>query len=104
MREEIEAAVHFVGRVIVSSHSSSVSHFSEFKIKLSKVLQDKFQGHWHIDVPGKGQGFRSIRIHPTEPLDPVLREAAEQSKFSVTYLHIPVELTVWVDPKDVSCR
>lgn len=104
MKAEIEAAVHFVGRVIVSSTKDSISSFSEFKNELSKVMEERFKGHWHDDSPLKGQGYRSIRIHPTEPLDPVLSQAARKSKFSFTHLRIPVELTVWVDPKDVSCR
>ncbi|KAL8563677.1 hypothetical protein ACOMHN_035411 [Nucella lapillus] len=104
MKGEIEAAVHFVGRVIVSSTKDSISSFSEFKDELSKVMERRFKGHWHDDSPLKGQGYRSIRIHPTEPLDPVLSQAAVKSKFSCTHLRIPVELTVWVDPKDVSCR
>ncbi|XP_076457953.1 uncharacterized protein LOC143291753 [Babylonia areolata] len=104
MREEIEAAVHFVGRVITSSNSDPISSFSEFKSELSKVMEERFKGHWHDDSPGKGQGYRSIRFHPTDVLDPVLSQAAVQSKFSITYLRIPVELTMWVDPKDVSCR
>lgn len=103
MREEIDAAVHFMGRVI-SASNATVGNFSKFKSCLSKLLEERFQGHWHSDHPGKGQGYRSIRLQPTEPLDPVLMLAAKRSDFSANNFIIPFEFTLWVDPKDVSCR
>ena len=106
MREEIEAAVCFVGRMITASRSSdSTSNtLKSFKECLSKELEGRFQGHWHVDVPGKGQGYRSIRMHPNEPIDPVLQAAAKESKFNVVVFQMPLEFTLWIDPKDVTCR
>lgn len=103
MRDEIAAAVCFMARVI-SASKESITNISVFKECLSKELEGRFQGHWYTDVPGKGQGYRSIRIHPNEPIDPVLEAAAKESKFSIIHFKIPVELTLWIDPKDVSCR
>jgi protein Tob/BTG len=104
MREEIEAAVCFVGRIISASNEAISANVTSFKESLSKGLADRFKGHWHETSPGKGQGYRSIRIHPNEPVDPVLQAAAKDSKFSLMHIQIPVEFTLWIDPKDVSCR
>ncbi|XP_070201559.1 protein BTG3-like isoform X2 [Littorina saxatilis] len=103
MRDEIDAAVHFFGRVIIASNGA-ISHLGEFKSCLSKLLEKRFQNHWHVEIPGKGQGYRSIRMHPSEPLDPVLEQAALDSAFNYDNFFIPMEFTLWVDPKDVSCR
>lgn len=105
MREEITAAVLFLGRVLDESDSHTNHDKVElFTACLSAILEQKFQGHWHTEAPSKGQAFRSIRIHPTEPLDPVLQRAASGSGLSSKTLSIPVELTLWVDPREVCCR
>lgn len=36
--------------------------------------------------------------------DPVLQQACEQSAVRYEDLGLPQELTVWVDPGEVSCR
>lgn len=105
MREEIAAAVLFIGRVVGEADSAtSEDKVLEFTSSLSRILEKRFQGHWHTDKPTKGQGYRSIRIHPAEPLDPVLERAASDSGLNHEILCIPVELTVWVDPREVCCR
>ncbi|KAK7471681.1 hypothetical protein BaRGS_00035654 [Batillaria attramentaria] len=107
MRDEIAAAVLFIGRVVGEADGAGVTSqdkVHEFTSSLSKILEKRFQGHWHTDKPSKGQGYRSIRIHPAEPLDPVLERAALASGLNQDTLYIPVELTLWVDPQEVCCR
>lgn len=105
MREEIAAAVLFIGRVVGEADgATSQDKVHQFTSSLSRILERRFQGHWHTDKPTKGQGYRSIRIHPSEPLDPVLERAAVDSGLNLEILLIPVELTLWVDPQEVCCR
>lgn len=105
MREEIAAAAGFIARVLDASDAlTTEDSLEQFQSCLSRILEQKFKGHWHTETPARGQAFRSIRIHPAEPLDPVLHQAACNSGIRHQDLQIPVELTVWVDPQEVCCR
>lgn len=104
MREEIAAAVVFVTRLIRQNGSLSKGKVDDFSSCLSAILVEKFKNHWYKDRPAKGQGFRCIRINPSEPIDPVLEKAASDAGLECTELLMPVEMTLWVDPEDVSCR
>ncbi|XP_033730901.1 maternal B9.10 protein-like, partial [Pecten maximus] len=103
MREEIAAAVVFVTRLIRQNGSISKGKVDDFSNCLSAILVEKFQNHWYRDRPAKGQGFRCIRINPSEPIDPVLEKAASDAGLECTELLLPVEMTLWVDPEDVCC-
>lgn len=104
MREEIAAAVVFVTRLIKLNDDISNEKVDEFSSILSANLIDKFKNHWYADEPTKGQGYRCIRINPSEPIDPVLEKAANTCGLQYTDLNLPQELTLWVDPKEVCCR
>ncbi|OWF36185.1 uncharacterized protein DDB_G0271670-like [Mizuhopecten yessoensis] len=104
MREEIAAAVVFVTRLIRQNGSLSEGKVDDFSSCLSAILVEKFKNHWYRDRPAKGQGFRCIRINPSEPIDPVLEKAASDAGLECAELLLPVEMTLWVDPEDVCCR
>lgn len=104
MREEIAAAVVFVTRLIKLNDSIPKEKVEEFSRQLSATLVDKFKNHWYADEPTKGQGYRCIRINPSEPIDPVLEKVAGLCGLQYTDLNLPQELTLWVDPNEVCCR
>lgn len=104
MREEISAAVVFLSRLIKLSDSIPQEKLDEFSNTLSENLLVRFKDHWYADEPTKGQGYRCIRINPSEPIDPVLESAANMVGLQYTDLKLPKEMTLWVDPKEVSCR
>ncbi|KAK3107652.1 hypothetical protein FSP39_019212 [Pinctada imbricata] len=104
MREEISAAVVFITRLVRQNGDVSKEKVEEFSDCLSAILVEKFQNHWYSDHPTKGQGYRCIRINDFEPKDPVLEKAASESGLRYWDLHLPPELTLWVDPEDVCCR
>ncbi|XP_045207406.1 maternal B9.15 protein-like [Mercenaria mercenaria] len=104
MREEIAAAVVFVTRLIKQNDSIPKEKVEEFSSQLSATLIDKFKNHWYADEPTKGQGYRCIRINPSEPIDPVLDKVAGICGLQYNDLNLPQELTLWVDPKEVCCR
>ncbi|KAL3885192.1 hypothetical protein ACJMK2_025283 [Sinanodonta woodiana] len=104
MKEEIAAAVVFFTRLIRQNDSITKEKADEFSDRLSELLLEKFRNHWYADNPNKGQGYRCIRVNPTEPIDPVLKTAATLCGLKYSDLRLPTELTVWVDPQEVSCR
>lgn len=47
---------------------------------------------------------RCLRMNRVRLQDPVLQQACERSAVRYEDLGFPQELTVWVDPGEVSCR
>ncbi|XP_022317612.1 protein Tob1-like [Crassostrea virginica] len=72
---------------------------------LERGLKKKFQGHWYPDKPFKGSGFRCVRMNG-EKVDPVFIHAATECGLSLEEVksYLPEELTVWIDPAEVSYR
>lgn len=64
----------------------------------------RFEKHWFPDVPTKGQGYRCIRVNGISPVDLTLQLAASKCGLRYSDLHLPTELTVWVDPSEVCYR
>jgi len=75
-----------------------------FKDRLAVLLSERFRDHWFPDRPSKGQGYRCIRLNESDRKDLVIDRAATQCGLSYEQLHLPTELTIWVDPKEVCCR
>lgn len=48
--------------------------------------------------------FRCLRMNRVRLQDPVLQQACKQSSVHYEDLGLPQEMTVWVDPGEVSCR
>lgn len=73
--------------------------------ELERGLKRKFQGHWYPDKPFKGSGFRCVRMNG-EKVDPVFIHAASECGLSLEEVksYLPEELTVWIDPAEVSYR
>nr|XP_009933130.1 PREDICTED: protein BTG2 [Opisthocomus hoazin] len=67
-------------------------------------LAEHYKHHWFPEKPFKGSGYRCIRIN--HKMDPIISKAASQIGLSVLQLYqlLPSELTLWVDPYEVSYR
>jgi len=106
MKAEIEAAVGFLTDFLVKAPKQEFSQESVdlFRRSLESVLYRRYNGHWHSATPLRGSGFRCLRINGK--LDPVVAIAAEASRLPLRKVRqaFPAELTVWVDPGDVSVR
>lgn len=106
MKAEIEAAVNFLTDFLVKSPNKEFSTESVdlFRSSLQSVLYRRYNGHWHSLNPSKGSAFRCLRINGK--LDPLLAIAAESCRLPLRKVRqaFPAELTVWVDPGDVSVR
>lgn len=76
-----------------------------FGTELEKGLKKKFEGHWYPDQPMKGSGFRCVRVNG-EKIDPVIVQAASAVGLNLDEMqdYLPQELTLWIDPNEVSYR
>ncbi|XP_046908350.2 uncharacterized protein LOC124489955 isoform X2 [Dermatophagoides farinae] len=145
MREEIEAAVTFLTRLLATksnpdpggsggsavnsgtsndskistqdSHQTSTAttttnnsqqlneeKIKKFSQKLIEILTQRFQNHWYPNNPSKGQGYRCIRINQNCRVDYSIEMACQHAGISYDALRLPVELTLWIDPSEVTCR
>lgn len=68
------------------------------------VSIEHYEHHWFPEKPSKGSGYRCIRIN--HKMDPIISKVASQIGLSQPQLHqlLPSELTLWVDPYEVSYR
>ncbi|NXE38207.1 BTG4 protein, partial [Ptilorrhoa leucosticta] len=104
MKDEIAAAVFFVTKLVKREGKLSKDEVERFAAKLTTALFEKYKNHWYLDKPYRGQAFRCIRINKQQPRDPLLDQACAESAVDFTKLGLPEEVTVWVDPFEVSCR
>ncbi|XP_077402673.1 protein BTG4-like isoform X2 [Vanacampus margaritifer] len=104
MKEEIAAAVFFVGRLVKRYGCLDNDSRERFAAALTSALFESYKNHWHPYVPTKGQGHRCLRMNRMQLKDPVLQKACERSGVRYEDLGLPQELTVWVDPGEVACR
>uniref|UniRef100_A0A8C3AAF4 B-cell translocation gene 4 n=1 Tax=Cyclopterus lumpus TaxID=8103 RepID=A0A8C3AAF4_CYCLU len=104
MKEEIAAAVFFVARLVKRYGCLDNEGRERFAAALTAVLFENYKNHWHPNAPAKGQAYRCLRVNRLQLQDPVLRQACDRSPVRYEDLGLPLELTVWVDPGDVSCR
>ncbi|MEQ2231696.1 hypothetical protein ILYODFUR_003321 [Ilyodon furcidens] len=104
MKEEIAAAVFFTTRLVKRYGCLDNDHRERFAAALTSVLFENYKNHWHPSAPTKGQAYRCLRMNRVQLQDPVLQQACEQSTVQYQDLGLPLEITVWVDPGEVSCR
>lgn len=102
MHIEVQVALNFVISYLYNKlPRRRVNIFGE---ELEKALKDKFKGHWYPEKPFKGSAFRCLKTG--DPVDPVLERAAKESGVPIQDVleNLPHELSVWVDPGEVSYR
>lgn len=102
MKDEVEAAVAFLIRVVGKNSQLEPGQLDALRARLEAVLTDRFREHWFPERPSRGQAYRCIRIN--EAREPVLEQASRQCGLSYEELCLPAELTLWVDPDEVCCR
>ncbi|XP_063705054.1 protein Tob1 [Culicoides brevitarsis] len=102
MHIEIQVALNFVISYLYNKlPRRRVNLFGE---ELEKALKLKFVGHWYPEKPFKGSAFRCLKTG--DPIDAVLDRAARESGVPISDIleNLPAELSVWIDPKEVSYR
>ncbi|NXP03635.1 BTG2 protein, partial [Thinocorus orbignyianus] len=104
MVPEIAAAVGFVSSLLRTRGCVSEQQLQVFSGALREALAEHYKHHWFPEKPFKGSGYRCIRIN--HKMDPIISKAASQIGLSLPQLYqlLPSELTLWVDPYEVSYR
>lgn len=83
---------------------SEQDKLEQFKQCLTDALYERFHDHWFPEQPTKGQAYRCIRLNSWDRHDIALQKACDQCGIEYKDLQLPVELTLWVDPEEVTCR
>ncbi|XP_066524384.1 protein BTG1 [Hoplias malabaricus] len=104
MKPEISAAVGFLSRFLRVKGHVNDRQLQTFSQTLQDMLAEQYKHHWFPDRPCKGSGYRCIRIN--HKMDPLVGQAGLRIGLSIQqlYLLLPSELTLWVDPFEVSYR
>ncbi|XP_016390349.1 protein BTG1-like [Sinocyclocheilus rhinocerous] len=104
MKPEINAAVGFLSRFLRIKGHVNDRQLQTFSQTLQDILAEQYKHHWFPDRPNKGSGYRCIRIN--HKMDPLVGQAGQRIGLSIQqlYLLLPSELTLWVDPFEVSYR
>ncbi|XP_067946165.1 protein BTG1-like [Watersipora subatra] len=103
MREEVNAAVGFLTKLMRSKLNKEC--VEQFQCTLKALLQNHYQDHWFPELPHRGSGYRCIRIN-AQVMDPIVDVAVKESGIATdcSVGLFPDELTMWIDPSDVSYR
>ncbi|KAL1766274.1 BTG1 [Sigmodon hispidus] len=101
---EICAAATFISKFLSTKGLRSEKQLQTFSQSLQELLAEHYKHHWFPEKPCKGSGYRCIRIN--HKMDPLIGQAAQQIGLSSRELFrlLPSELTLWVDPYEVSYR
>ncbi|NXD47469.1 BTG1 protein, partial [Corvus moneduloides] len=104
MRTEISTAAAFVTRLLRAAGGVGEEQLRCFCECLQEAMREHYKHHWFPLVPSKGSGYRCIRIN--HKMDPLIGKAAGMIGLSHERLFqlLPSELTLWVDPFEVSYR
>lgn len=102
MKNEIDSAVKFIANLLRGMGCDRVDAFSQ---SLCQVLVSHYRDHWFPEKPCRGSAYRCIRVN-NKRIDPLLASAVVRAGLAESVLleHFPSELTVWVDPNEVSYR
>jgi len=105
MKLELLSASNFLVHLIrLAKRNVGESQLQKFRDCLIEVLRRRYRDHWFPEKPFKGSGYRCIRINGK--MDPVIGQAGDSCGLSSAFLHstFPSELTMWIDPLEVSYR
>jgi protein Tob/BTG len=104
MQKEVDSAVQFICGLL-RARRLSLDLVEAFRTVLCEVMYGRYEGHWFPDKPCKGSAYRCVRINDHN-VDPLLVKAASRSGLTPAQLHgiLPSQLTIWVDPHEVSYR
>ena len=105
-KHEIVSAANFLVYLIKQSANNNYSDakLELFSSTLVNLLRQRWNDRWFPDKPFKASGYRAIRVN--RRMDPVLTQAAVASGLKSEDIHstLPAEVTLWVDPGQVSYR
>ena len=100
------AASDFIVNLLRMNSPGSLSEreLLRFRDTLALVMRNHYHNHWFPEKSFKGSGYRCIRINGQ--MDPLVATAGDSCGLDRVFLRslFPSELTMWVDPREVSYR
>ncbi|XP_054717807.1 protein BTG2-like [Uloborus diversus] len=102
---EIESASTFLANLLrLENRHVKIARVEKFRKTLEDLLRHHYQHHWFPEKPCKGSGYRCLRIN--HKMDPLIAKAGDVCGFNEADLRklLPNELTMWIDPQEVSYR
>lgn len=104
MKTEVQSAVDFLTNLL-SKRIPEEEKTVQFNESLESVLCSHYADHWFPEKPNKGSAYRCIRI-VNRKMDPLLARAGAHVGLAEEELlnYLPSELTLWIDPLEVSYR
>jgi len=104
MIDEVNSVVNFISKLL-RQRNVPADVLDRFCSSLADTLRLYYRDHWFPDKPFRGSAYRCVRV-VNKVMDPVLVRAGEAVGLSHADLLtlLPSELTLWVDPNDVSYR
>jgi len=105
MRLEIESAANFLSNLLrLHADVLTPAQLQVFRATMETLLATHYQQHWFPEKPFKGSGYRCLRIN--HKMDPMIAKAGLACGINEQALRqlFPNELTMWIDPKEVSYR
>ncbi|XP_072257341.1 protein BTG1 [Pyxicephalus adspersus] len=104
MKPEIIAAVSFISKFLRTKGLMDDRELQTFNLSLQELLAEHYRHHWFPEKPSKGSAYRCIRIN--HKMDPLIGQAADRIGLSSQQMFklLPSELTLWIDPYEVSYR
>jgi protein Tob/BTG len=108
MIPEINSAVRFLSNILRATDATSClspDQLIAFRKSLEVAFATRYHDHWFPDRPLRGSAYRCVRI-ANRKLDRLLAGAGAEAGLPEPLLQrlLPAELTLWVDPEEVSYR
>lgn len=105
---EIDSAVSFLSSIIratITGQSLTAEQLMQFQQALGVAFRHRCAGHWFPERPLRGSAYRCVRI-VNSSIDRDLTAAASAAGVPESLLRsvLPSELTLWIDPDEVSYR
>jgi protein Tob/BTG len=102
MKTEVQCGCEFISKLLTQRHLP-IQFSRPFRRRMEELLMERYRNHWDPSNPNRGSAYRCIRINGCR-LDPVVREAAKVTGLTNISEYLPSQLTLWIDPADVSYR
>lgn len=109
MKDEVSCATDFIAGFVQKADDVSYSAAERFKQCFADRMTKKYSQHWHPQKPQRGSAYRSIVIDH-DSIDPLIFAALKDVNLDSGRMvknvqkKLPRELTLWVDPNEVSYR
>lgn len=103
MKREVSSAVDFLTQ-LMRKQAKNEEHLSNFNDILKLRICEHYENHWFPEKSFKGSGYRCLRINHN--MEPVILQAAKECGYTKEDLiaMLPTDLTLWIDPREVSYR